>query len=91
MSISDYADELSDAARSALLKSGALEVCAAHPSVTVRLGDEDAERHAYAIATNTLKGDGEAWRREDLMPAIKDELDTAADGECPACEAIKHA
>lgn len=25
------------------------------------------------------------WMREDLMSAIKDELDMAADGECPAC------
>jgi hypothetical protein len=87
MSINDYVEELEGAARSALGKAGAIKFCSAH-GVTIRVGDDDAERHAYALATTILKRDGKAWTREDLMPAIKDELDMAADGECPHCAYI---
>jgi len=86
MSVTDYADDLEDAARFALLKAKAIEVCPLHQSVTIRVGDPDAERHAYALATTVLKSNGEAWKREDLMPAIKQELDMAADETCPQCD-----
>jgi hypothetical protein len=85
MSINDLVDELEAAARSALAHAGAIKVCRFHPDVTIRLGKADAERHAYAIATRTLKDEGTMWLREDLLPAIKNELDMAADGECPQC------
>ena len=88
MSISDYVDDLERAARYALAKTGAIEVCSAH-GVTIRIGDDDAERHAYALATTILKSDGTMWMREDVMPAIKDELDMAADGECPQCAYLR--
>jgi len=91
VSLTDHIDDLELAARYALAKAGAIESCPAHPGVTIRVGDQDAERHAYALATTILKNDGEYWKREDLMPAIKDELDMAADGECPACEGLKDA
>lgn len=84
MSINDYIDNLESAARFALEKAGAIEICRFHNDVTIRVGDDDAERHAYALATTILKSDGAMWMREDLMPAIKDELDMAAD-ECPHC------
>lgn len=89
MSINDYADEVELAARYALAKAGAIEICSLHPDVTIRLGDEDAERHAYALATTILKSDGTTWMREDVMPAIKDQLDMAADGECPQCAYLR--
>jgi hypothetical protein len=85
VSVNDYSDNLEAAARSALFRAKAVEVCPRHEDVTIRLGDEDAERHAYAIATTLLKRDGTMWMREDVMPAIQQELDTAADGECPTC------
>ncbi|MGF7162361.1 hypothetical protein FHS85_004015 [Rhodoligotrophos appendicifer] len=85
MSINDYIDGLEDAARYAVARAGAVEVCRLHPEVTIRVGNGDAERHAYALATTILKSDGTMWMREDLVPAIKDELDMAADGECPQC------
>lgn len=85
MSVDGYAMELDDAARAALAKAGAIEGCSRHPDVTIRLWDDDAERKAYAIATNSLKREGTMWQREDLMDAIKDVLDMAADGECPGC------
>ena len=56
-----------------------------HALPRFRTGDDDAERHAYALATTILKRDGKACAREHLMPAIKDELEMAADGECRRC------
>jgi hypothetical protein len=91
MSITEYIDDLESAARYALAKAKAIEVCPAHPDVTIRLGDYDAERHAYALATTILKSDGTMWMREDVMPAIKDKLDQAADGECPLCASLRDA
>jgi hypothetical protein len=35
------------------------------------------------LATTIAKSDGTMWMREDLMESIKDQLDMAADGECP--------
>ena len=32
---------------------------------------------------------GTMWMREDVMPAIRDELDMAADGECPQCAHLR--
>ena len=89
MSINELASELEVAAWSALQKAGAIKACNFHPDVTIRLGDDDAERKAYAIATNTLKRDGTIWLRAELMPAIKQQLDMAADGECPACAELR--
>lgn len=85
MSINDHCDSVEAAARYAVTKTGAIETCLAHPGVSIRTGDEDAERHAYALATNIMKSDGTTWMRDDVLPAIKDELDLAADGECPEC------
>ncbi|MCA6106113.1 hypothetical protein [Bradyrhizobium cenepequi] len=89
MSINDYVDTLESAARHALAKTGAIEACSRHSDVIIRVGDPDAERHAYALATTLLKSDGTMWMREDVMSAIKDELDMAADGECPQCAYLR--
>ncbi|WP_426037702.1 hypothetical protein [Brevundimonas sp. DC300-4] len=89
MSINDHHDTVESAARYAVMKSGAVKACALHPTVILRVGDEGAERRAYALATNIMKSDGSLWMREDVMPAIKDELDLAADGECPRCADIR--
>jgi hypothetical protein len=91
MSLNDYVDDREGAARYALANAKALEVCPFHPEVTIRVRDDDAERHAYALATTILKSDGTMWMREDLMPAIKEHLDMAADGECPACAGARDA
>jgi hypothetical protein len=90
MSIHDDVDDLEGAARYALAKAKAIEVCPFHPEVTIRVGD-DAERRAYALATTILTSDGTMWMREDLMLAIKEQLDRAADGECPACAGARDA
>ena len=91
MSINDYYDKVDDAARYALGKAKAIEACRFHPQVTIRLGNRDAENHAYAIATNVLKSDGTMWMRDDIRPAIKDILEMAADGECPECARLRDA
>jgi hypothetical protein len=88
MSINDYADDLESAARYAIGKAHAINVCSQH-SIVIRVGDPDAERHAYALATTILKSDGSMWKREDLMAEIQNQLDMAADGECPACASIR--
>ncbi len=84
MSINDYADSLEGAARYALATAKAIEVCEFHPDATIRAFDDDAERHAYALATTLLKRDGTMWKREDLMDEIKRQLDEA-DDECHQC------
>ena len=88
MSINDYYDDIEGAARYALGRAKAIETCPRHPDVTIRLGDHDAERHAYAIATTLMKSDGTMWMRDDMLPEIKNQLDMAADGECPECARI---
>ncbi|WP_316227765.1 hypothetical protein [Bradyrhizobium sp. SZCCHNR3015] len=85
MSINDYAEDLESAARQALAEAKAIKVCPFHSDVTIRVGDDDAERHAYALATTILKRDGNMEMREELMEAIKDQLEMAADEECPQC------
>lgn len=89
MSINNYFDTVESAARYAVGTTGAIKICQFHPEVTIRTGDDDAERHAYALATTILKSDGTTWMREDVMSAIKDELDMAADGECPQCAYLR--
>lgn len=91
MSVNDLAQELEDAAKEAIFTVKAVEACRFHPEVTIRLGDYEAERRAYAIATNRLKSNETMFLREELMSAIQNELDMAADDECPACGSIKDA
>jgi hypothetical protein len=90
MSINELAADMEETAQAALLKSGALIACSSH-GVLVRVGDIDAESHAYALATNQLKQEDTMFLREDLMAAIKNELDMAADDECPACSDLLNA
>jgi hypothetical protein len=89
MSVNDYCDDVELAARYALAKAKAIEVCQFHNDVTIRVGDEDAERHAYALATTIAKSDGTMWMREDLVESIHDQLVMAAHGECPQCAYLR--
>ena len=85
MSINDLVLEIEEAAREALVVTGALKVCPMHSDVTIRIGDPDAEKHAYARATQILKSKDKMYMREDIMGAIQDALNMAADDECPQC------
>ena len=89
MSVNDLADTLEAIALEALFHANALESCQFHPEVTIRIGDPDADKHAYALATNILKRRDAMFLREDLMDTVKDSLDMAADGECPQCTYLR--
>lgn len=91
MSINQYYDSVEAAARYAVGRAKAISVCPIHSDVTIRVDDPDAERHAYALATTIMKSDGTVWMREDVLPAIKNELEMAADGECPECARHRNA
>ncbi|EKE70910.1 hypothetical protein [Oceanibaculum indicum] len=90
MSIDALMMEAEDAAAQALLATGALTVCPHHKDVPIRHGDQAAERHAYAKATVIAKSAGKEFMREDIMAAIQEALDRAADGHCPECERLKN-
>jgi len=85
MSIKHYAQELEEAATLYALKAHAIAACQWHDDVLVNQGDPDADRRAYAIATNACKSGEFTGDREDLMAAIKDAIDMSAD-ECGRCE-----
>jgi len=85
MSVNAYADNLDSAVRYALETTRATTVCPFHSDVTIRVGDDAAESHAFARARKIVKSDGMMWKREVLMEEIKLQLVDAADGECPQC------
>jgi hypothetical protein len=66
MSTNNVADDVKVAARTALAKAKALDVCPFDSDVTIRVGDLDAERHAHALATTTLKSNGTMWKRDEV-------------------------
>jgi hypothetical protein len=76
------AEAIRIAAREAVLAAGAVKRCPQHPDILVRTGGGRAEHYAYALATAALKREGAmAWRQE-VLDAIKAELDAARD-RCP--------
>ena len=79
------ADNLESAVRDALLTTRATAACPFHPDVTIRVGDDAAETHAFYRARNLVKSDGTGWNHELLMEEIARQLAEAADGVCPQC------
>jgi hypothetical protein len=71
MSVNNYADNLSSAVRYALRTTGATTVCPFHSDVTIRVGDDAAESHAFARARKIIKTDGTKWKREVFMEEIR--------------------
>jgi hypothetical protein len=51
-------DDQSAVVRYALETTRAIAVCPFHSDVTVRIGDDAAESHAWARARNIIKSDG---------------------------------
>lgn len=72
------------------IEAGALGSCPLHPGVTINQGNPDAERHAYAIATNKLKTGELVGDRADIMEGIKDAIEQSAE-ECPECAGLRDA
>ena len=85
MSIAANADNLESAIRHALLSTRATAACPFHPEVTIRIGDDAAETHAFYRAGNFVKSDGTRWNHELLMEEIARQLADAADRVCPQC------
>lgn len=79
MSVDACADNLQLAVRHALLTTRATVVCPFHPDVTIRIGDDAAETHAFYRARNLVKSDGTGWNHAVLMEEIARQLADAAD------------
>jgi hypothetical protein len=78
-------DDLDSVVRYALESTRATAVCPFHLDVTVRVGDDAAESHAWNRARNITKSDGRPWKAEDLDAEFERQLEKAADGHCPQC------
>ena len=70
MSVDSGADNLQLAVRHALLTTRATAVCPFHPDVTIRVGDDAAETHAFYRARNLVKSDGTGWDHAVLVEEI---------------------
>lgn len=66
-------------------QAGAIEECRRHPGTFISQEDPEAEKMAYAIATNKLKEGGIDCNRDELMSAVKAAIDDAGI-ECYSCE-----
>lgn len=78
-------DDLSAVVRYALETTRATAVCPFHLDVTVRVGDDAAETHAFLRARNIVKSDGTKWKSEILREEVDQQLRKAADRCCPLC------
>lgn len=85
MSIAADPDDLEAAIRAALLTTRATTICPFHADVTIRVGDDAAETHAFYRARNLVRPDGTGWDHELLKAEIARQLTEAADGVCPRC------
>jgi hypothetical protein len=85
-----HARDLEEAAHAAAAEAGAIKPCPAHKDIFVNQGDPDATRHAYALATVRWKAKEIICEREELMAAVDEAINLAAD-ECPGCAAIRDA
>jgi hypothetical protein len=85
MPITADADDLESAVRHALMTTLAFSVCPFHPEVTVRVGDDAAETHAFYRARNHVKCDSAGRDHDLLVKEFARQLDGAADRVCPHC------
>ena len=58
MCTKDYADDLNATVRYALETTRAIAVCPFHAEVTIRVGDDAAESHAFERAKRIVRSDG---------------------------------
>jgi hypothetical protein len=80
-----YADDLDSAVHYALETSLAIAVCPFHLNLTIRVGDDAAESHAFARAKTLVKSDGTRWEGAALRKEFGRQLSSAADRYCPHC------
>jgi len=86
MPIATEADDLESAVRRALMTTHATAVCPFHPELTVRVGDDAAETHAFYRARNLVKCDSAGRDHDLLVKEFSHQLDGAADRVCPHCQ-----
>jgi hypothetical protein len=88
MSAKDYADDLSATVRYALETTRAIAVCPFHCEVSIRVGDDAAESHAFERAKRIVRSDGTNWEPQDLIAKTVPRADSASArrGECRQCE-----
>jgi hypothetical protein len=77
MSAKDYADDLSATVHYALETTRAVAVCLFHSEVTIRVGDDPAESHAFVRAKRIVRSDGTNWETQDLREEIARQLGEA--------------
>jgi hypothetical protein len=90
MSVDSCTDDLASVVRYALTTTRATAVCPFHLNVTIRVGDDAAETHAFFRAAKVVKSDGTTWEHEALNKEMGRQLGEAADGVCPECAAPLH-
>lgn len=83
-----HADDLSAAVRHALETTRAVTVCPFHSQVTIRIGDDAQESHAYERVKRIVRSDGSAWPAEAVRAELARQLGEAADGSCPECARV---
>ncbi len=66
MPTNSYADDLGSAVHDALETTHAIAVCPFQLDLTIRVGDDAADTHAFARARKLVKSDGTKWDREVL-------------------------
>jgi len=82
---SNLADDLGSAVHHALETTRAIAVCPFHLGLTIRVGDDAAESHAFARARKLVKSDGTRWCCEVLQTEFGHQLRRAADRYGPHC------
>jgi hypothetical protein len=80
----EAAEHERDVATEVAVEAGAIERCPNHEEVVISQFDDDANRHAYALATNRWKRGEVQCDREEFMETVKAVIDEASD-ECYIC------
>lgn len=81
-------DDLAAVVHYALDTTRATITCPFHDEVTIRVGDDAAESHAFERAKRVLKSDGTAWEPKALREEFGRQLALATDGRCPKCDQV---
>jgi alkyl hydroperoxide reductase subunit AhpF len=88
MSVTTVSDNLSAVVHHALQTTRATTICPFHLNVTIRVGDDAAESHAWARAKKVIRSDGTHWGDADLKGEFERQLGEAADRYCPQCTCL---
>ena len=64
--VTSYANDLGSAVHYALETTHAIAACPFHLDLTIRIGDDAAESHAFARARKLVKSNGTTWEGEAL-------------------------